>query len=71
MAELRIPREDERKQIEQHYECIEKGCIYAEALISVSYRMFQECLIPRVRCSKNNLMLNPDSKICGSFEKND
>ena len=71
MAELRIPREEERREIERHYECVREGCIHAEALLSVSYNMFQEVLTPRVRCIKSNLYLNPQSKICKSFEKNE
>jgi len=71
MAELRIPREEERKEIEGYYECVRDGCIYAEALLSVSYNMFREVLTPRVRCTKSNLYLNPESRVCSSFEKNE
>ena len=69
MAELRIPREEERKEIEKYYECVEKECIHVEALLSISYNMFRERAIPRVRCTKSNLILNPDSRVCSSYEK--
>lgn len=71
MAELKIPREEERKHIENYYECVRKGCIHAEALISVSYQSFREVLTPRVRCLKGNMLLNTESRICSSFEMND
>ena len=69
MAELRIPREEERREIEKYYECVEKECIHVEALLSISYTMFQERAIPRVRCTKSNLMLNSESRVCSSYEK--
>lgn len=69
MAELRIPREEERREIEKYYECVERECIHVEALLSISYNMFQERAIPRVRCTRSNLLLTPESKICSSYEK--
>lgn len=69
MAELRIPREEERIELEKQYECIKKECIYVEALLSVSYSMFNSTTIPRIRCTVGNLYLNPESKICGNFCK--
>ena len=71
MAELRIPREEERKQIDEYYECVGKGCIHAEALISVSYSMFRENLTPRIRCNKTNIFLSTESKICSGFKENE
>lgn len=68
MAELRIPREEERKEIEEHFECVKKECIHAEALIVVNYNFFQEIRNIRVRCTKSNLILSPQNKICSSFE---
>ncbi len=69
MAELRIPREEERVELEKQYECLKRGCIYVEALLSVSYNMFNSTLIPRIRCTSGNFYLNPESKICGNFCK--
>lgn len=69
MAELRIPREEERIELERQYECLRKGCIYVEALLSVSYSMFSSTSVPRVRCTAGNFYLNPESKICGNFCK--
>jgi len=71
MAELRIPREDERIELENHYECVRKECIYVEALLSVTYNMFGCSSIPRVRCTKGSFYLTPDSKICSNFTKRD
>lgn len=71
MAELRIPREEERKQIEEYFECVREGCIHAEALISVTYQGFREVLNPRVRCLVGNMLLNTESKVCPSFERNE
>lgn len=68
MAELRIPREDERIKLEGEYECIREGCIYVEALLSVSYSMFNSTTVPRIRCTVGNFYLNPKNKICGSFK---
>lgn len=69
MSELRIPREDERKEIEKIYECVEKECIHVEALLSVSYTMFKTISIPRVRCSKGNYFLFEDSRSCKEYIK--
>lgn len=69
MSELRIPREDERKQIEEYYICVKKECIYVEALLSITYNMFKEVATPRVRCSKHQILLNPDSNICEDYSK--
>lgn len=67
MAELRIPREVERVELEKQYECIKKGCIYVEALLSISYSMFKSTTIPRIRCTVGNFYLNSESKICRNF----
>ena len=69
MAELRIPREEERIELEKHYECVRKGCVYAEALLSITYSMFGSTSTPRVRCTRGNFYLNPESRICGNFCK--
>ena len=69
MAELRIPREEERIEIEKSYDCVKKGCIYVEALLSVNYSMFSVTSIPKVRCTTGNFYLNPESKICSNFKK--
>ena len=71
MAELRIPREEERIELEKHYECIKKGCVYVEVLLSVSYNMFGTTSIPRIRCTNGSFYMTPENKICRSFkEKN-
>lgn len=69
MAELRIPREEERIELEKDYECLKKECKWVEGLISITYKGFHEERIPRVRCAKSNLFLNPKSKVCGSYTK--
>ncbi|UUV18305.1 hypothetical protein NRK67_13545 [Fusobacteria bacterium ZRK30] len=69
MAELRIPREEERIELEKHYECVREGCVYAEALLSVTYNMFGTASLPRIRCTSGNFYLNPESRICGNFCK--
>lgn len=67
MGELRIPREEEKVELEDQYDCVKKGCIYVEALLSVNYSMFKITTIPRIRCTINNFYLNPQSKVCGNF----
>lgn len=69
MAELRIPQEEERMELEKEYECVKKGCVYVEALLSVTYNMFGTTSLPKVRCTVGNFYLNPQSKICGNFCK--
>jgi len=69
MAELRIPREEERIEIEREYECVRKECIYVEALLSVSYSMFGTTSLPRIRCTNGNFYLNTESVICGDFQE--
>ncbi|OQY41438.1 MAG: hypothetical protein B6227_05070 [Fusobacteriia bacterium 4572_74] len=68
MAELRIPREEERIELERQYECVRKGCIYVEALLSVTYSIFNSTSVPRVRCTAGSFYLTSESKICGNFK---
>ncbi|MGB6127539.1 MAG: hypothetical protein WBG30_02215 [Psychrilyobacter sp.] len=68
MAELKIPREEERIEIEREYVCVRKECIYVEALLSVSYSIFGSTSLPRIRCINGNFYLNPDSVICANLK---
>jgi branched-subunit amino acid aminotransferase/4-amino-4-deoxychorismate lyase len=69
MAELRIPREHERLQLEEIYQCVKEECAYVEALLSINYSMMGETITPKIRCTKGNLFLTPESKTCGNYSK--
>ncbi len=64
----RIPREDEKEYLKTTYDCMNKGCRWVEGLIITKFKGFYEENYERVRCTKSNLILSPNSKICSSFK---